>query len=108
MSLSRDGLLVECVHPLSADGTMKTGVQRLYRWGQGGLSFVNHPAARSFPFAWEVAVIRFESAENQQFHLDYTTPLTKDVEVFATEDEAETFRQRAKAYFLAHDAMSHR
>jgi hypothetical protein len=93
MSLTDDGLLLE--RPNGGIG----GVQRLYRWGSGGLSLVDSPMLHSYPFAWEAGVLAFN--EKGAWSLTYETPLSQDVEVFSTEDEANTFILKAKAYFEA-------
>ena len=49
-----------------------------------------------FPFAWEIAVIEWKG---EGFKLDYSTPLTRDVEVFPTDEEANNFIRRAKELF---------
>jgi hypothetical protein len=76
------------------------GVQRVYRVGNWGLSLINSPMAHSFPFAWEAAVTKYD--EEGGFGLTYATPLTSDVEVFYTEQEAEDFLARAFAWFNDH------
>lgn len=69
------------------------GIQRLYEFPGGwGLSCVDNPALHSFKFAWEIAVLRHG-------HLDYSTPLTEDVEVFMSDDEANAFIHKAAKYF---------
>lgn len=45
------------------------GVQRIYRAGMYGLSCVNAPLLHSYPFAWEVAVLRFKSPPAGQHRL---------------------------------------
>jgi len=72
------------------------GVQRVYRFNNGyGLSAINSPMAHIYPFAWEIAVLKGVS-ENGSFEtLCYDTPLTSDVEVFQTTDEANAFIERA-------------
>lgn len=66
------------------------GIQRIYKFPSGyGLSLVNAPVLHSYSFAWEAAVL---SPKND---LDYTTPLTSDVEVFNTDDETNAFIERA-------------
>jgi tRNA(Phe) wybutosine-synthesizing methylase Tyw3 len=46
-----------------------------------------------YPFAWEAAVLDVDGS------LRYDTPLTSDVEVFTTDEEANDFIRRAKFYF---------
>ncbi len=70
------------------------GVQRRYRLPNGyGLSAISAAMLRSYPFAWEIAVLKPEGGG-----IAYDTPLTDDVEVFATDDEANAFIAKAKAW----------
>lgn len=68
------------------------GKQRLYKWGGNGYgaSAVNAPMPHSYPFAWEIAIIKDGA-------LCYTTPLTSDVAAFDTDEEANAFLERAFA-----------
>lgn len=69
---------------------LNSGVQRNYALPNGyELSLINNPDAHIFPYAWEGAVI------NPDNRLDYDTPLTNDVEVFHTEEQAEAWIIRA-------------
>ena len=71
-------------------------MQRLYRLGNGyGLSVVNSPMLHGYPFAWEAAVVTGMEESGNFAELTYETPLTSDVEVFETDEEANTFIQRA-------------
>lgn len=66
------------------------GTQRLYKFPSGyGLSLINSPRAHAYTFAWEAAVLRPDGS------IAYDTPLTEDVEVFSTVDEANEFIERA-------------
>lgn len=49
------------------------------------LSCVNSPMLHAYPYAWEIAVFDKNGA------LTYDTPLTDDVEVFGSDDEANSF-----------------
>ena len=69
------------------------GTLRKYRYKNRGLSLINGSIFHSYPFAWEAAVL------DEDGHLDYTTPLTSDVEVFSTDEEANEFIERAFAWF---------
>lgn len=100
-------LVYERAHPHAKEGDVTVdgkiimhasdwGTQRIYRYGDWGLSLLNGPIIHSFAFAWEAAVLRFEGEE---FTLDYSTPLTSDVEVFQTDEEANEFIHRALDYF---------
>jgi hypothetical protein len=63
------------------------------------LSLINSPTAHFYSFAWEAAV-RVDGK------LCYTTPLTEDVEVFETDDEANAFIARAREYFASPEAAA--
>lgn len=66
------------------------GVQRIYTLPNGyKLSLVNAPMLHAYPFAWEAAVMNPNGA------LSYSTPLTDDVEVFMSDEDANEFIQRA-------------
>ena len=70
------------------------GVQRLYKFKGGwGLSLINSPMAHSYPFAWEAAVLGVDG------HIDYSSPLSDDVVVFSSDDEANQFIEKARCYF---------
>jgi hypothetical protein len=73
-----------------------SGYQRIYRVGDYGLSFVNGPMLHAYPFAWEAAVTKYDGDD---WSLTYDTPLTNDVEVFDTEEEASAFIERAFEWF---------
>lgn len=76
------------------------GVQRLYSLPNGyGLSLVNSPVLHSYRFAWEAAVLKgFNPNKNTWDHLTYDTPLTENVEVFSTDEEANAFIEKAIAW----------
>jgi hypothetical protein len=68
------------------------GTQRLYKFPSGfGLSLINSPRAHGYAYAWEAAVLAPNGA------ITYDTPLSGDVEVFSTDDEANAFIERAAA-----------
>jgi hypothetical protein len=91
--ITNDDLILERSNPIG-------GIQRIYRYGQYGLSLVNAPILHSYPFAWEAAVLEFDSNEaDADWKLNYTTEMTSDVEVFQTDDETNSFIRRAKIYF---------
>jgi len=70
------------------------GEQRVYTLPNGyRLSAVNPKELHDYPFAWEFAVILPDS-----WTLTYYTPLTEDVEVFLTDDEANAFIEKAIAW----------
>lgn len=95
MPLTNRHLLLERPHP-SLDG-----VQRIYLFNAGyGLSLVNSPKLHSYPFAWEAAVLKDIDKDGNFGGIIYHTPLTSDVEVFKTDDEANAFIQKAAEYFL--------
>ena len=71
------------------------GEQVIYDLGNGyGLSLINSPMAHIYSFAWEAAVVSEPTAVGFK-DLSYDTPLTQDVEVFSTEEEANAFIERA-------------
>jgi hypothetical protein len=79
-------------HPSSFVG----GVQRFYDLGNGyGLSLINGAMLHCYPFAWEAAVIKGLDDDGSFADIVYDTPLTADVEVFSTEEEADDFIRRA-------------
>lgn len=52
------------------------GTQNIYRFPNGyGASIVNH----SFSYGTELAVIKFNSANDEDFNIVYDTPITDDV-----------------------------
>ena len=73
------------------------GVQRIYRFKNGyGLSLINGPLAHAYPFAWEAAVLEDVSEDGNNFELTYDSPLTDDIIVFSSDEEANAFIRRAK------------
>lgn len=91
-----DGLILEGLHGNAWVG----GTQRIYRWGDWGLSIINGQALHVDQFHSEAAVLRFTGKETNAFDLDYSTPLTADVEVFVSAEEEERFIEKAREYFL--------
>ncbi len=84
--LTDDMLKEERPHPLG-------GVQRIYALPNAyALSLTDTPLAHAYEFAWEAAVFGIDG------HLTYATPLTSDVEVFFTDEQANDFIARAKAW----------
>lgn len=76
------------------------GEQRLYRWGDWGLSVVNGPMLHAYSFAREAAVLYFTDKRGlNDFELCYSTPLTSDVEIFHSDEDADAFVIRAREYF---------
>lgn len=67
------------------------GTQRLYRVGKFGVSMVNASILHRYPFAWEAAVLEFDSPTSLRFKLISDTPLTTDGEVFMSDAEANRF-----------------
>lgn len=87
--LTDEHLLIERPNDIGA-------VQRIYRFPSGyGLSAINAAMAHSYPFAWEIAVIKGVKENGRHDGLCYDTALTDDVEVFDTVDEANEFIERA-------------
>lgn len=90
--LIRDNLCVE--------RSRMGGIQRIYRFPCGaGLSVVNSSMLHSYPFAWEAAVLKGVEESGDFADLDYSTPLTSDVEVFMSDEETNEFIKRAAIYF---------
>lgn len=95
--MTNDGLIL-------TRNTGISGEQRLYRWGNWGLSVVNGSALHSYAFRREAAVVHFTDKRGpNDFDLCYETPLTSDVEVFQSDEEADEFVERARAYFESAD-----
>lgn len=85
---------------LKAEPNSIGGEQRIYRFVDGhGLSLVNSSILHGYQFAWEAAVLKNVKDDGTSDGLDYSTKLTDDVEVFATDEEANEFIQRAAACF---------
>ena len=93
MSLTDDNLLMELPHSLGF------GLQRLYRIGNYGLSCVNPKILHSYPFAWEIATIKYKGEDTNDFDLVYDTGLTGDVEVFYSDEETNEFIEKAFVVF---------
>jgi hypothetical protein len=75
------------------------GVQRTYALPNGyELSLINFPNAHPYPFAWEGAVV------DPHGHLNYDTPLTNDVEVFFTDEDADAWIIDAIEWAVADNA----
>lgn len=88
--LTNNHLLFEKPHQLGQ------GLQRIYRFPSGmGLSVVNSTMLHSYSYAWEIAVIRNVKEDGTFSGLDYSTPMTNDVEVFMSDDEANDFIELA-------------
>ena len=94
--LTDRNLVWEREHPVACVG----GIQRVYRFANGnGLSFVNGQMLHISPFAWEAAVLQGVSEDGKVFDLTYDTPLTDDVEIFDSDEEANAFIERARVHF---------
>ena len=92
--MTDENLVSERNHPSIFIG----GTQRIYRIGNWGISAINGRGAHPFScgnWAWECAVIHFNSKDNYDFELRYDTPLTDNVEVFSTVDETNKFLEKA-------------
>lgn len=87
--LTDDGLLLERSYLFG-------GTQRLYRWGNYGASAINDSVLHAFPFAWEVAVLRY--VDEDAAELVYDTPLTNDVKIFASDSDTNEFLMKIKAF----------
>jgi hypothetical protein len=89
MSITNNHLLLERPNRIG-------GKQRIYRFSNGyGLSVVNATELHSYPFAWEIAVLKGVDEKGNFEDLCYDTPLTDDVEVFGSDEEANDFIERA-------------
>lgn len=86
MPLTNENLVMERPH--------FGGVHRVYEVGDYGLSLINAKIFHRWAFAWDAAVLH-------KGELTYSTPLTCDVEVFDTDDEANAFIEKAFAWFEA-------
>lgn len=73
------------------------GVQRVYRWGSGGVSLIDGASDHGAP--WEAAVVRFKGKDNTDFMLTYETPLTNDVERFYSVKDVGEFLSKAAEFF---------
>ena len=86
-------LLMVREHPNSYVG----GVQRLYRLGSFGLSFVDGPNLHSFPFRWEVICLHWEKGANdldfECTHGKFEDPLNDDITVFGNGADANEWLQ---------------
>lgn len=84
------------------------GQQIIYRFNEqgDGLSCVNGQTLHSFSFGWEIAVVKGVNGLGQFAGLRYDTPLTNDVEVFQTDNEANEFIERAANYFGATETLT--
>jgi hypothetical protein len=93
--ITNTNLIVEKLH-------FGGGVQRIYWLGAGhGLSVVNSSNLHFYEFAWEAAVITGVDQLTGKFQsLTYDTPLTEDVEVFMSTEDANEFIERAVAWGL--------
>ena len=81
------------------------GVQRIYRFASGyGLSLIDSVMAHGFPFAWEAAVLK-NVTDDGGFSITYATPLTEDVAIFNTDEEANAFIAKAKKLFTKEKTM---
>lgn len=90
MSITDAGLVIERPHPAGL------GVQRIYRWGRFGLSLVNTGMLHRYPFAWEAAVLVFESGDKESnWSITYDTELSSDVEVFDSDEDTNAFIAKA-------------
>jgi len=68
--------------------SVNSGTQRIIRFNNGyGASIVNH----SFSYGTEMAVIRFNGSNIDNFDLCYTTPITDDVLGHLSEEDVERY-----------------
>ncbi len=116
--ITNENLLLERSHKMSKDADKVSeitgesiekyqGVQRIYKLENGyGLSVVNPPALHSYPFAWEVAVLKLLNTDPEEieFELTYDTPLTDDVEVFSNTPDTNEFIHKAAIWASQQEA----
>lgn len=83
-------LVLEREHPVG------DGVQKIHRFSNGYGASVARFSIGSFGGSygaaqglWELAVLRFNSADDLDFDLDYSTPVTDDVLGYLTEEDVE-------------------
>ncbi len=79
------------------------GVQRIYKFGNYGLSLINSPKVHLYSFAWEAAILSGVKSDGTFEGIDYSTPLSQDVEIFDSDEEANEFIMKAKEYFTKMD-----
>lgn len=93
-----DDMLVKA----SIRNDLSGGDSRLYKLPNGfGLSAQNDKILHYYSFAWEIAVVTNMQDDGTFDTLTYDTPLTEDVEVFDTDEEANAFIARAKAWAMS-------
>jgi hypothetical protein len=80
-----------------------SGVQKVYRFDNGyGASVVRFmvgPFGGSYGAEqglWELAVLKFDGEDNENFEICYDTPITNDVIGRITEDEAQEILKEIK------------
>ena len=75
------------------------GTQRLYRFANGyGASVVQTPFSYGGGDGqWELAVIRYEAEDSEEFSIDYETEITDDVLGHLSEDEVDELLERIEA-----------
>lgn len=75
------------------------GEQRIYRFPNGqGASVVRFQYSYGAEDGkWELAVLKFHGPEPFDYHLDYTTPITNDVEGHLTLDEVDALLDKIEA-----------
>src|SRR5215471_9109296 len=84
-TITNDYLIIECYTEILDN----KGVQRIY-WMPNGyaLSAVNNPKLHGYDFAWEFAVLK-------NGHIVYDTPLTSEVVITMSDDDANKFIHHA-------------
>jgi hypothetical protein len=90
-----DDMLVKA----STRSDLSGGDARYYKLPNGfGLSAQSDTMLHSYPFAWEFAVVSGMRDDGRFEGLVYDTPLTEDIVVVDTDEEANEFIARAKAW----------
>ena len=86
--------IIDRAHPGIPGGT-----QKIYRFKNGfGASVVRHEYSYGGDAGlWELAVIKFDGDEDDDFSLTYETPITEDVEGHLTESEVDELLKKIEA-----------
>ena len=87
--------IIERLHPVCKEG-VGNGIQKIYRfknnYGARVVRFKIHNTYGSYTSnekEWELAIIKFNSKDNENFKLVYNTPITDDVMGHLTDKKVE-------------------